>query len=357
VPIDQRVSELQACGISLCIDESSAQETSAVMPQAAYANRGAIRSMMKDIDEENEYDLAVSFAGEQRDYVAQTVTACKGLGLRVFYDKDKNNDWWGNSFIRDQRAVYSSRTRYFVPFISAEYLSKPIPMDEFSSAMMTAVKQGDGYILPVLMDDVEVPADLLHPHIGYLRSRDYTPQQLAEQLQQRVGTATKAGQAAAKLGTVVSEALRVRMPRITPDTWSKYSELDTIWDFLHRRFDEGAQQLRPQGLICTVRLQGDTLAIRVERHGQTVAGLDIRKGVQMGDDHLTWSVGVPRTFTGNGFNGWAMPVFDREAGKPVIEVNDMASSFRVSGGTNGGLTHEDFFQLMWGKVIEQIERS
>jgi hypothetical protein len=171
------------------------------------------------------YDIAVSFAGEQRDYVAQTVTACKALGLRVFYDKDKNNDWWGNSFIRDQRVVYSSRTRYFVPFISAEYLSKPIPMDEFSAAMMTAVKLGDGYILPVLMDDVEVPAELLHPHIGYLRSRDYTPSQLAEQIQQRVGAASKAGQAPAELGTVVSEALAVRMPKITPDSWSKYTEL------------------------------------------------------------------------------------------------------------------------------------
>jgi hypothetical protein len=72
-------------------------------------------------------------------------------------------------------------------------------MDEFSSAMMTAVKKGDGYILPVLMDDVEVPADLLHPHIGYLRSRDYTPTQLAEQIQLRVGAAAQAGQAPAEL--------------------------------------------------------------------------------------------------------------------------------------------------------------
>jgi hypothetical protein len=28
-------------------------------------------------------------------------------------------------------------------------------MDEFSAAMMTAVKQGDGYVLPVLIGDVQ----------------------------------------------------------------------------------------------------------------------------------------------------------------------------------------------------------
>ena len=148
------------------------------------------------------------------------------------------------------------------------------------------------------------------------------------------------------------------MPKIVPDTWSKYTELDTIWDYLHQRFAEGAEQLRLQGLICTVRLQGDTLAIRVERHGNTVAGLTIRKGAQMGDDRLTWSVGVPQSFSWNSFDGRAVPAFDRGAGKPVVEVMDMASSF--SGSTcnqDSGLSYEEFFELMWGKVVEQIERG
>lgn len=129
--------------------------------------------------DDEQYDLAVSFAGEHRDYVERTVRACQSLGLKVFYDRDKNNDWWGGNFIREQRAVYSSKTRRFVSFISSEYLSKPIPMDEFSAAMMTAVKQGDGYILPVLMDETVIPIDLLHPHIHYLRAKDYTPRAIS----------------------------------------------------------------------------------------------------------------------------------------------------------------------------------
>ncbi len=54
--------------------------------------------------EEKEYDLAVSFAGEQRDYVVATVRACQAAGLKVFYDKNKNNTWWGGNFIQEQRA-------------------------------------------------------------------------------------------------------------------------------------------------------------------------------------------------------------------------------------------------------------
>ena len=37
--------------------------------------------------EEKEYDLAVSFAGEQRDYVVVTVRACQAAGLKVFMTK------------------------------------------------------------------------------------------------------------------------------------------------------------------------------------------------------------------------------------------------------------------------------
>lgn len=186
-----------------------------------------------------EYDLAVSFAGEQREYVRQTVQACKALGLRVFYDKDKNNEWWGKNYIREQRVIYSSRTSFFVPFLSAEYLSKPAPMDEFSAAMVTAVNKGDGYVLPVLMDGIEVPPDLLHPHIHHLRAEDFTPQELAVEFQKKVSSAAARGQEPAQIGHVVDRALGVQMPKITPMSWSKYREVDNIFDHLASRFNDG----------------------------------------------------------------------------------------------------------------------
>jgi hypothetical protein len=49
------------------------------------------------------YDIAVSFAGEQRPYVEATVNEAKKLGLRVFYDNDMNVEWWGKNFIVEQR--------------------------------------------------------------------------------------------------------------------------------------------------------------------------------------------------------------------------------------------------------------
>jgi hypothetical protein len=132
-------------------------------------------------------------------------------------------------------------------------------MDEFSAAMMTAVKQGDPYILPILMDDVRVPPDLLHPHIHYLRAEDYSPEELAKELAKKVGKSAEAGTPPAALGPVVEHALRVRLPKIVPDQWSKYKELDRAFDHLATRFKEAGHQLRMQGFICTINRNQDRL--------------------------------------------------------------------------------------------------
>lgn len=301
------------------------------------------------------YDLAVSFAGEQRDYVAATVAACKRLSLKVFYDKDKNNDWWGGNFIRSQRVIYSAESRFFVPFISTEYLAKPIPMDEFSAAMLTAVKQGDGYILPVLVGKVSVPADLLHPHIHYLRSDDYTPEQLARELARKVRESTKAGTPPAELGPVVQEALNLRLPRVPHSDWSKYEELDHTFDHLLVSFVKGAPRLRDKGFICTAKQLGDRLTVRVERGGRTLFALDVTKGGgPLGEDHITWSIGKG-SYSANTFNGWAAPEWDRQRDMAVLKVNDLAS---FSGGELGqSVSAHELFLLFWDKMIDTLERS
>jgi TIR domain len=302
---------------------------------------------------EASYDLAVSFGGEHRDYVEKTVRACEALGLRVFYDRDMSNEWWGKNFIREQRKVYGSQTRYFVPFISSEYLAKSIPMDEFSAAMMTAVKQGDGYILRVLVDDVKVPPDLLHPHIHYLRAKDFTPEQLAAQLYSKVKHAEAEGQQARNITSVVQEAMELRLPKVVPTDFSKYEELQVAFDYLADQFKAAAPQLRTRGFIGTVNRTHDRVSVRIEHSGETVYSLDIYRGGSMGDDKLTFGIGHHRGLS-SGINGWAEPYFDKEAGRPKLRMMD----FSVLGSLGAGERHlskEELFQALWDRIVDQLE--
>jgi hypothetical protein len=161
----------------------------------------------------------------------------------------------GKNFIVEQRKVYGSQTRYFVPFVSTEYLTKPIPADEFQAAMMTAVKEGDAYVLPVLIGGVRVPAELLHPHIHYLRAEDYTPAELGREMQRRLGQggATQPGR---DIGEVVKEVLDLPMPKVVPRAFSKYQELKAAFDYLAAQFEAALPRLGEHGFIGTVDQDG-----------------------------------------------------------------------------------------------------
>lgn len=212
--------------------------------------------------------------------------------------------------------------------------------------MMTAVKLGDGYILPVIMGNADVPAELLHPHIGYLRSESFTPNQPADELVKKVKSAERTGQAEASVGKVVGDALRVRLPKVTPSTYSKYDELDKIFNHLAEQFQAGALQLRDNGFMCNVRVRDDSITVRVEHGGNTVAGININKGSTMGDDKITWLAGYHH-FTTNSFNGFATSRFDKERGQALVDVSDY--SFLGNSGTSDG-TYDGFFNLLWGKL-------
>ncbi|GAB3967039.1 TIR domain-containing protein [Plantactinospora veratri] len=160
------------------------------------------------------YDIAVSFAGAQRRLVEPIVRACQALGLQVFYDRDNTVPFWGRNFITGMRAIYGgARARYFVPFLSQEYLASAYPMDEFNAAMRRAIEiSADSYILPIVVGSVQVPDDLLSPAIGFLRLEDYSADQLAQIMGERVGVAQQRHQEPREVMGVVDEAFGVRVP-------------------------------------------------------------------------------------------------------------------------------------------------
>lgn len=53
-----------------------------------------------------EHDVCLSFAGENRRYVAAVAKELKGLGVRVFYDKYETARLWGKDLYTHLDEVY-----------------------------------------------------------------------------------------------------------------------------------------------------------------------------------------------------------------------------------------------------------
>lgn len=153
--------------------------------------------------EHERYDLAFSFAGEDRRYVRLTKLACDARGLVVMYDEDLSTHWWGRDYIAEQRLIFGQRTRFVVPFISRHYFTKAIPRDEFRAAMWAGINRSGDYVLPVLLGDVSVPAEQLPPQIGYLRASEYPPERLAAKLAEKVAAAKAEDRPHREIGEIV----------------------------------------------------------------------------------------------------------------------------------------------------------
>ena len=126
------------------------------------------------------WDVALSFADAQRDYVEQVAAALKEQGLRCFYDADEQIGLWGRYLAEELPAVYGEQAAAVVVFISAEYAERDWTILERRAALSRAVRERREYVLPARFDDTPLPGLLADMVSVDLRKR--TPEQCAEMI-------------------------------------------------------------------------------------------------------------------------------------------------------------------------------
>ncbi len=132
-----------------------------------------------------DYDIALSFAGEDRNYVEKTADHLVKMGFKVFYDKYEKASLWGKDLYTHLQEVYFKKAKYTVIFVSKHYKDKLWTNHERKSAQARALKEKGEYILPAKFDDTELPGLLLTT--GYINLREYSPEQFADIIKQKVG--------------------------------------------------------------------------------------------------------------------------------------------------------------------------
>lgn len=133
-----------------------------------------------------QFDVALSFAGEDREYVEAVASHLKNKGFNVFYDQYETTDLWGKNLYTHLQEVYYKQARYTIMFISQHYKEKLWTNHERESAQARAISEGSEYILPARFDDTEVPG--LLPTVGYIRLNHYSPAEFAELLEEKIGS-------------------------------------------------------------------------------------------------------------------------------------------------------------------------
>ena len=124
-----------------------------------------------------DFDIALSFAGEDRSYVDSVAHALRDRGVKVFYDLFEEADLWGKDLYAHLSEVYQKRARFTVMFISDAYRRKLWTNHERRAAQARAFQEAQEYILPAKFDNTEIPGVL--PTIGYVSLIGRAPAELA----------------------------------------------------------------------------------------------------------------------------------------------------------------------------------
>lgn len=132
-----------------------------------------------------EYDVALSFAGEDRIYVQSVAKRIADAGARVFFDEFEAVSLWGKDLVEHLQDIYQNRARFCVLFISEHYVKKPWPTHERRSAQARALVAKEEYLLPARFDDSVLPG--MPPTIGYVDLRNLSPDEFAKMVLAKVG--------------------------------------------------------------------------------------------------------------------------------------------------------------------------
>jgi hypothetical protein len=132
-----------------------------------------------------QYDVAISFAGEQRTE-AEAIAAClTARDVKVFYDRYEQAGLWGKDLYEHLSDVYYKKARFCLMLVSAAYANKVWPTHERRNAQARALSEKNEYILPVRFDDTEIPG--LLPTVGYLRFQDHGVEGICSILLEKLG--------------------------------------------------------------------------------------------------------------------------------------------------------------------------
>lgn len=129
------------------------------------------------------YEIALSFAGEDRQYVEEVAAELTRNGVSVFYDRYEEVTLWGKDLAEHLDRVYRN-ARYCVIFISQYYAKKVWTNHEQKSALARAVETKDEYLLPARFDDTELAG--VRPTIGYVTLAGREPKEFAQMILQKL---------------------------------------------------------------------------------------------------------------------------------------------------------------------------
>lgn len=138
-----------------------------------------------DIGKTFNYDVAISFAGQNRDKAKELANRLNEYHLEVFYDEYEQADLIGKNLYQYLKEIYFVKCRYCIILVSEHYVQRKWPFKvELPATQERDFASDEEYILPVILDDTKIPG--IEKTIAHIDLRDHSIEEASELLAHKI---------------------------------------------------------------------------------------------------------------------------------------------------------------------------
>ena len=133
------------------------------------------------------YDVAFSFAGEDRTFVEKCAEILRSIGINVFYDNYEKEILAGKDLFPFLGDIYQNRAKFAIVFISENYKKKDWTRHELKFINSRVFSQNnEEYLIPIKLDKTVI--DEIPSTIGYIDGKSplYVAKIIAKKLKPKV---------------------------------------------------------------------------------------------------------------------------------------------------------------------------
>lgn len=293
------------------------------------------------------YDVAVSFAGEDRQIAESIASSLTQRGISVFYDDYEKAELWGKDLYEYLAEVYSSHARYCVMIISVHYAQKLWTNHERRSAQTRAFKEQEEYILPVRLDDSAIPG--IHDTVGYIDLRTTPIERLVELLQKKLGRTSESVRQKTKASVTVIPMPRV-MKRFTDIERDRF--LKGAFSFIKDYFRRGLKQLeahQPEVKTDFTAVHEFKFLAKIYIHGNSKSRCKIWMGGLTASNSILYSEGTMEIDGDNSYNDYLS--IEDDGATLYLKLSNMG----YGGNTSDRADFKAAAEYLWKRFVSHLE--
>ena len=133
------------------------------------------------------YDIGISYAREQMDYVKKIEEALNKQGITCFIDYKEPERLWGEYLPEELRKIYTQECRAILVILSEEYTKKAYTKFESRIACEREIS-GDTFLI-IKTGDFSLP--WLNSTYGFLKSTQYSTDEIAKFIKKKFSNPMK----------------------------------------------------------------------------------------------------------------------------------------------------------------------